>query len=170
MDGKGKLGKLQRQRADKLLQLKRLKAKQDKAAYIDPEKARRRRSVVMSTSRMPSFPKRLQSTRRPSSATHQILLTTLIALRRTKLMDFVKAVDDSKMAIEKDPKFTKAWMRKAGCEYFMKEYHKAIDSYKAVLAYDENNEEAKKGLERTVRKVNESSGGEMDAKASACNG
>ena len=40
-----------------------------------------------------------------------------------KLMDFVKAVDDSKMAIEKDPKFTKAWMRKAGCEYFMKEYH-----------------------------------------------
>ena len=49
----------------------------------------------------------------------------------------------------------------------MKEYHKAIDSYKAVLAYDENNEEAKKGLERTVRKVNESSGGEMDAQRQA---
>ena len=58
-------------------------------------------------------------------------------------------------------------MRKADCEYFMKEYHKAIDSYKAVLAYDENNEEAKKGLERTVRKVNESSGGEMDAQRQA---
>ena len=155
-------------RADKLLQLKRLKAKQDKAAYIDPEKAaeaKERGNVHFKNAKFPqAIAEYTEAIKRdPSNPTYY----SNRAAAYQKLMDFVKAVDDSKMAIEKDPKFTKAWMRKAGCEYFMKEYHKAIDSYKAVLAYDENNEEAKKGLERTVRKVNESSGGEMDAQRQA---
>merc|ERR1711871_1109742 len=156
------------QRADKLLKLKRLKAKADKLAYLDPVKALEAKeagNVLFKDGKFqPAIEKYTEAIKRdPSNATYY----SNRAAAYQKLMDFVRAKEDSKMAIEKDPKFTKAWMRKAGCEYFMKEYHKAIDSYKAVLAYDENNEEAKKGLERTVRKVNESSGGEMDAQRQA---
>ena len=82
-------------------------------------------------------------------------------------MDFVRAKEDSTAAVKIDPKFSKAWIRKAACEFFLKEYHKAIDSYKTVLSYDDGNAEAKAGLERTVNKVNQSAGAEQDKERAA---
>lgn len=35
-------------------------------------------------------------------------------------------------ALELDPKYVKAWAKKGDIEFFMKEYHKALDSYKMV--------------------------------------
>jgi len=39
--------------------------------------------------------------------------------------------------LELDSKYVKAWAKKGDIEFFMKEYHKALDSYKMVgLAAD----------------------------------
>lgn len=35
-------------------------------------------------------------------------------------------------ALALDPKYVKAWAKKGDIEFFMKEYHKALDSYKMV--------------------------------------
>lgn len=35
-------------------------------------------------------------------------------------------------ALELDNKYVKAWAKKGDIEFFMKEYHKALDSYKMV--------------------------------------
>ena len=37
-------------------------------------------------------------------------------------------------ALELDKKYVKAWAKKGDIEFFMKEYHKALDSYKMVSA------------------------------------
>lgn len=36
-------------------------------------------------------------------------------------------------AIELDPKYVKAWAKKGDIEFFMKEYHRAMESYKKGL-------------------------------------
>ena len=38
----------------------------------------------------------------------------------------------SPQALELDSKYVKAWAKKGDIEFFMKEYHKALDSYKMV--------------------------------------
>lgn len=35
-------------------------------------------------------------------------------------------------ALQLDAKYVKAWAKKGDIEFFMKEYHKALDSYKMV--------------------------------------
>lgn len=35
-------------------------------------------------------------------------------------------------ALQLDSKYVKAWAKKGDIEFFMKEYHKALDSYKMV--------------------------------------
>ena len=67
-----------------------------------------------------------------------------------------------------EPTFIKGWTRKAGIHYFLKEYHKAMDAYNAVLKLEPENEEAKNGLELVVAKINESSqSGEVDKERQA---
>ena len=39
----------------------------------------------------------------------------------------------NKQAIELDPKYVKAWAKKGDIEFFMKEYHRAMESYKKGL-------------------------------------
>lgn len=156
------------QRADKLLKLKRLKAKADKLAYLDPVKALEAKeagNVLFKDGKFqPAIEKYTEAIKRdPSNATYY----SNRAAAYQKLMDFVRAKEDSTEAVKIDPKFSKAWIRKAACEFFLKEYHKAIDSYKTVLSYDDSHAEAKAGLERTVKKVNESAGAEQDKERAA---
>ena len=42
-------------------------------------------------------------------------------------------------------------------------WSQALETYKAGLALDEHNEECKEGLQRTIEKINQSQGGEMDS-------
>lgn len=46
----------------------------------------------------------------------------------------------------------------------MKEYHKALDAYKAALKLDENYQEAKNGLENTLNDINFAGDGEDQQK------
>jgi stress-induced-phosphoprotein 1 len=158
-------------RNDKILKLKRLKAKHDKAAYINPElglAAKERGNVEFKKGTREGFVTAVDEyseaiKRDPTNATY---LSNRAAAYQ-KLMDFVRAKEDAAKAVELDPKFTKAYLRKAGCEFFLKEYHKAIDSYKKILSYDEGNKDAESGLQRTIRKVNETAGAEQDKERAA---
>ena len=85
-----------------------------------------------------------------------------------KLMEWQLALKDADTCVGMDPSFIKGWTRKAGIHYFLKEYHKAMDAYNAVLKLEPENEEAKNGLELVVAKINESSqSGEVDKERQA---
>ena len=70
-----------------------------------------------------------------------------------KLMEFTYAMKDAEKCLQIDPNFVKAWIRKATCHHFMKEYHKAIDAYDKGLKLDPENKELKEGKMRTMAAV-----------------
>jgi len=85
-----------------------------------------------------------------------------------KLMEWQLALKDAEKCLEMEPTFVKGWTRKAGIHFFLKEYHKALDAYNEVLKHEPDNEEAKKGLELVISKINESSqSGEVDKERQA---
>ncbi len=45
--------------------------------------------------------------------------------------------------------------------------YQALETYKAGLALDKDNEECKDGLQRTIEKISQSQGGEMDQERAA---
>jgi stress-induced-phosphoprotein 1 len=49
-----------------------------------------------------------------------------------KLMEFVRARDALDKALSIDPTFVKAYAKKGDCHFFLKEYHKALDTYQKV--------------------------------------
>ena len=65
--------------------------------------------------------------------------------------------NDAKKAVEKslelDRTYVKAWAKKGDIEFFMKEYHKSMDSYKAGLQLEPDNASCKQGLQKTIMKV-----------------
>ena len=64
--------------------------------------------------------------------------------------------------------FVKGWSRKAGIHFYLKEYHKAMDSYNEILKLEPENEEAKAGLDNVVHHVNaQSQSGEVDQERQA---
>ena len=55
--------------------------------------------------------------------------------------------------MELDRNYVKAWAKKGDIEFFMKEYHKSMDSYKAGLQIEPDNALCKQGLQKTIAKV-----------------
>jgi tetratricopeptide (TPR) repeat protein len=55
------------------------------------------------------------------------------------MCDFVAAKAACEKAIELDPRYVKAWAKKGDIEFFMKEYHKALETYKRGLEIEPNN-------------------------------
>ena len=64
-------------------------------------------------------------------------------------------------SLEIDPKYVKAWAKKGDIEMFMKEYHKALESYKAGLQLEPDNSLCKKGLQEVGMKINSQSDAEI---------
>ncbi|CAJ1966738.1 unnamed protein product [Cylindrotheca closterium] len=71
-----------------------------------------------------------------------------------KIMDFNGARREAEKALEIDPKYVKAWARKGDIEMVMKEFHKAMDSYKAGLELDPSNAACKQGLQKVTAQIN----------------
>jgi len=71
-----------------------------------------------------------------------------------KIMDFNGAKRQIEEAIELDPKYVKAWARKADIEILMKENHKAMDSYRKGLELDPQNVQCREGLRKVTAMVN----------------
>jgi stress-induced-phosphoprotein 1 len=77
-----------------------------------------------------------------------------LAAALLKIGDFNGAKAQVTRSLELDPKYVKAWAKKGDIEFFMKEYHKAMDSYRKGLDLDPENTLCVQGLQKTAAKVN----------------
>ncbi|XP_058723805.1 uncharacterized protein LOC131595469 [Vicia villosa] len=64
----------------------------------------------------------------------------------TKLGVMPEGLKDAEKCIEFDPTFTKGYTRKGAVQFFMKEYEKALETYKEGLKRDANNQELLDGI------------------------
>ena len=101
--------------------------------------------------------------RDPSSAP----LRNNLAAALVKIMDFNGAKTQVEKSLELDPTYVKAWAKKGDVEFFMKEYHKALESYKKGLSLDEGSTLCKDGLRKTMAKINEANAQGPDAERQA---
>ena len=77
-----------------------------------------------------------------------------LAAALCKIMDFSGAQRQIEVALELDPQYTKAWARKGDIEMYMKEFHKAMESYKKGLQLDPDNAACKEGLSKVMVQIN----------------
>ena len=61
---------------------------------------------------------------------------------------------DADKCIELKPDFAKGYSRKAHVQFFMKEYEKAMETYRKGLTFDPENQELKDGVQRCQRSIN----------------
>jgi len=80
----------------------------------------------------------------------------------SKLSSWVDARTKCEKAIELDETYIKAYSRLATIQFFMKEYHKAIETYQKALKIEPDNEDLKQGLQRTHNKIQSTSGDAPD--------
>lgn len=66
----------------------------------------------------------------------------------TKLGAMPEGLKDAEKCIELDPTFSKGYTRKGAVQFFMKEYEKALETYKEGLKHDPNNQELLDGIGR----------------------
>jgi len=85
-----------------------------------------------------------------------------LASSLTKIADFNGAKAQCEKALELDSKYVKAWARKGEIEFFQKEYHKALDSFRKGLQYEPDNQFCKDGIIKTNQKINSDHTGEVD--------
>lgn len=78
-----------------------------------------------------------------------------LAAAYLKMGVFNDAKKSVEKALELDKTYVKAWAKKGDIEFFMKEYHKSMDSYKAGLVLEPDNSLCKQGLQKTMMKVQE---------------
>lgn len=71
----------------------------------------------------------------------------------TKLGALPEGLKDADKCIELDPSFVRGYARKAAIQYFMKEYHKALETYQAGLKYEENNQELMEGIKKCIGQI-----------------
>jgi len=71
-----------------------------------------------------------------------------LAAALTKLGNFAAAKQACEKALELDEKYVKAIAKKGDLEMLMKEYHKAIETYKKGLTIEPSNAACKQGLQR----------------------
>jgi len=141
------------ERKVKLLELDLKKAV--KAAYINPElavDAKERGNTAFRDGKFPDAIKEYEEAikRDPNNpAYHNNLAATFL-----KIGLFNDAKREVEKALEIDKTYVKAWAKKGDIETYMKEYHKALDSYKAGLQLDPNNTLCKQGISNVTMKVN----------------
>lgn len=98
-------------------------------AYVDPEKAEEARLEGKEYFIKGDWPNAVKSytemiKRAPEDARGYSNRAAALA----KLLSFPDAIQDCNLAIEKDPKFVRAYIRKANCQLMMKEYSKAMET------------------------------------------
>merc|ERR1719230_2185567 len=72
-------------------------------------------------------------------------------------MAYPDAMRDLDECLKLDDKFIKAYSRKGGCHFFMKEYHKALQAYEKGLAIDKDSQECLNGRDQVLAKIQETS-------------
>lgn len=81
----------------------------------------------------------------------------------TKLMDWQRGMDDCEACLAMDPLFVKAYIRKGKIQHFLKQYHKALETFQKGLDLDPKSTELKDGKKMTMQAINqENSSGNVD--------
>jgi len=138
-------------------------AKEKKDAYINPEIGAQVKAEADALFKEGKFVDAIQKysdalKRDPGN----IKILSNRAFCYTKLMDWGNGLKDCEDILAKDPTFVKAYLRKGKIQHFLKQYHKAIETYESGLKIEPNNQELKQLLAQTMFAVNSSSGGEAD--------
>lgn len=153
-----------RQTRAALADVKRMKDKADREAYINPEKAeehRQKGNEFFKNNDFPSAKKEYDEAimRNPKDAK----LYSNRAAALTKLFEYPSALKDCDTAISLDPTFVKAWSRKGTLHFLLKEYPKALEAFDKGLAIDPNSKECIDGKVQVMRKVQQQQqSGEVD--------
>lgn len=147
------------ERKIKLLELDAKKA--EKAAYINPALGLEAKEKGNTFFREGNFPDAIKSyeeaiKRDPTNAPFR----NNLAAAYLKMGLFNDAKREVEKSLEIDKTYVKAWAKKGDIEMFMKEYHKAQDSYRAGLLLEPDNALCKKGLQEVIMKVNSSQSAE----------
>ncbi|XP_073047843.1 hsp70-Hsp90 organizing protein 3-like [Primulina eburnea] len=79
----------------------------------------------------------------------------------TKLGAMPEGLKDAEKCIELDPTFPKGYNRKGAIQFFMKEYQKALETYREGLKHDPRNQELLDGIKRCVEQINKASRGDL---------
>jgi stress-induced-phosphoprotein 1 len=166
--------KAQTENYDKAIErkIKTLELEQRKLAtqqYINPElgaAAKERGNIAF---REGNFPQAIQEyeeacKRDPKNAAYH----NNLAAAYQKLGLFPDAKREVELSLELDKTYVKAWAKKGDIEFFMKEYHRSMDSYRAGLQIEPDNTLCKQGLQKVMQKVNEeNNSGTMDSERQA---
>lgn len=137
----------------KTMQLEKKKA--DTLAYKDDDKAEEAKQRGNTHFRNKEWVKAIEEyeeavKRAPNNAP----IRNNLAAALCKIMDFNGAKTQIEKALELDPKYVKAWVRKGDLEVMVKEQHKALDSYKRGLELDPDNAACKEGLRKATYQIN----------------
>jgi len=137
------------QRLLKTMELEKKKA--DSAAYLSDEKAEEAKQRGNEFFRNKEWPQAVQEyeeavKRAPKNAA----IRNNLAAALCKIMDFTGAQRQIETALDLDPQYVKAWARKGDIEMYMKEFHKAEESYKKGLMLDPESTACKDGLRKCL--------------------
>jgi len=141
------------QRTLKTLELEKKKA--DNLAYQDDTKAQEAKERGNDFFRKKQFAesvKEYEEACKRAPKNPQIRNNLSAAL--CKIMDFNGAKREIDIALDLDPTYVKAYSRKGDIEVAMKEYHKAMESYKKGLELDSTNAACKEGLRKVNAAIN----------------
>jgi len=137
-----------------LKDLKKIKVDKEKLDYINPEIGDQHREKGNNLFKEGKFVESLKEfdealARNPKD--HKTYCNKAAAF--VKLMEFNQALVMAEKSIELDPNYTKAHIRKANIHHFLKEYHKAIETWDFILKLEPENAEAQKGKHDTQMKI-----------------
>lgn len=143
--------------------------KQERHNYINPALGLEAKERGNTAFRVGDFPLAIKEfeecvKRDPTNAPYH----NNLAAAYLKMGVFNDAKREVERSLELDRNYVKAWAKKGDIEFFMKEYHKSMDSYKAGLAIEPDNSLCKQGLQKTMMKIQEAnSTGTEDKERSA---
>lgn len=127
----------------------------EREEYINPEKGAEAKERGNTAFRENNYPLAISEyeeaiKRDPTNAAYRNNLAAALL----KVGDFNGAKAQVEKSLELDKKYVKAWAKKGDIEFFMKEYHKAMESYKTGLAIEPENSLCKQGLQKTIQQIN----------------
>ncbi|CAF9935735.1 MAG: Hsp90 cochaperone [Heterodermia speciosa] len=123
---------------NKLRTAEKAQIKAEKDAYVNPEEADKARELGNQKFKEADWPGAVEAyTEMTKRAPEDPRGYSNRAAALIKLMTFPGAVSDCDIAIQKDPKFIRAYLRKAQAYFAMKEYSKCSDVCTEAMEHDE---------------------------------
>jgi len=142
---------------EKLRKFEKLKKERDARLYIDPQKSLEEKEKGNEFFKQQNYPEAIKTYSEAIRRNPQdhVLFSNRAACY-TKLGEWQLGLKDCEECTRLNPNFIKAYIRKAVLETAMKQYHKALDTYKYALNIDTENQEVKDGIDRVLELISQS--------------